>query len=228
MPALSATSSIASTARGVGVASQPSLGRDREELTAEVDVHDAERHNVWTVEFRKGVPFTPRGLQASQVVELNLSGQGLTDISGLEALPQLCTLVAKFNKLLALPDLSMNAALAYVNFDHNLLGASDEPLHLEQLGSLPKLERLSLAHNRIGTLAGLPPCKALQELCVAHNALNDLTALGVVLAAQPVLATLVVEGNPCLSRLPPRSASSAAQTPTLAADGTDPEAVQPD
>ena len=75
MPALSASSSLASTAHGVGVASQPSLGRDREELTAEVDVHDAERHNVWTVEFRKGVPFTPRGLQASQVVELNLSGQ---------------------------------------------------------------------------------------------------------------------------------------------------------
>jgi hypothetical protein len=62
---------------------------------------------------------------------------------------------------------------------------------------LPRLTDLSLFHNRIGTLAGLEGCSALQCLSLGENALDDL--LGSVLYVRKRVRTLEVltlEGNP--------------------------------
>ena len=126
----------------------------------------------------------------SHVVELNLSLQGLTQISGLEALPALRSLNAAFNKLE--DDLTFAtpcaATLHRLNVSHNGL------ISLRGAESLGALEVLKCSDNSITSLAPLARCRSLTTLWTFRNPLSrkrPVAATYAPLVALPLLTTLV-------------------------------------
>lgn len=100
---------------------------------------------------------------------LQLSGNGLKRISGLEGLP-----------------------LVRLELDRNDLA------ELDGLDGLTALRELSVAGNGVSLLSGLERCGALQALDASDNAVAAVRQVEQV-AALPALRSLCLKGNPCAS-----------------------------
>ncbi len=132
--------------------------------------------------------------QLRAVVDLDLTGQGLVTLEGIERLPCLKRLVVSRNSLATLSGLEHMVSLEEVIAKNNALVALRRewfaPLtrlrrvDLEQnglasltaLNGLPKLTYLAVSFNRL-TSATLPDVPALMEVYLAFNAIADLSPI---------------------------------------------------
>ena len=109
---------------------------------------------------------------ARHLRRLNLSGNALLKLTGLEHMPLLESLDVRRNRLVRL-DLQQNVRLLHLDASDNSLMA------IAGLGACHHLAHLSLARNCISRLEGLDAQRRLETLDVSHNAceiLGDLSA----------------------------------------------------
>ena len=98
---------------------------------------------------------------------LNLSGNALLRLSGLEHLPALESLNVSGNRLVRL-DVAQNVNLTHLDASHNSLMA------IAGLGGCIRLAHLSLANNCISNVEGLDAQRSLETLDLSHNACEAL------------------------------------------------------
>ena len=98
---------------------------------------------------------------------LNLSGNALLKLSGLEHLPALESLNVSGNRLVRL-DVAQNVNLTHLDASHNSLMA------IAGLGGCIRLAHLSLANNCISNVEGLDAQRSLETLDLSHNACEAL------------------------------------------------------
>ncbi|MEZ4451380.1 MAG: hypothetical protein R3B09_18010 [Nannocystaceae bacterium] len=132
---------------------------------------------------------TPEAL-ATDVVDLNLSHWGITDLGGLAHFVELETLVASVNEIAAITELSWMTKVKTLRIDYNAVSAADLPA----LGTLSSLRALDLSNNKIGdSITALPSLPSLVSLKIAGNGLTD--AAIAALAPFPALESLDVRCN---------------------------------
>ena len=100
---------------------------------------------------------------ARHLRRLNLSGNALLKLTGLEHMPLLESLDVRRNRLVRL-DLQQNVRLLHLDASDNSLMA------IAGLGACHHLAHLSLARNCISRLEGLDAQRRLETLDVSHNA----------------------------------------------------------
>ena len=98
---------------------------------------------------------------------LNLSGNALLKLSGLEHLPALESLNVSGNRLVRL-DVAQNVNLTHLDASRNSLMA------IAGLGGCIRLAHLSLANNCISNVEGLDAQRSLETLDLSHNACEAL------------------------------------------------------
>ena len=98
---------------------------------------------------------------------LNLSGNALLKLSGLEHLPALESLNVSGNRLVRL-DVAQNVNLTHLDASRNSLMA------IAGLGGCIRLAHLSLANNCISKVEGLDAQRSLETLDLSHNACEAL------------------------------------------------------
>ncbi|MFN4213566.1 CotH kinase family protein [Exiguobacterium sp.] len=117
------------------------------------------------------------------VTELNLSGYGLTDLTGIEYFDSLESLTLSENVLTTLPDLSMLSNLKTLDVSFNLL---------TKLPALPPgIEIINIEHNQLESLEPLEGLKLIR-LNARDNRIETLEPIG---AMQSTLTHLNVRGN---------------------------------
>ena len=116
-----------------------------------------------------GVPLTAAAL--ASVTTLDLSGAGISDLSGLEQARNLETLFLADNQII---DLSPLAGLVYLQ---SLSLGGNQITDLRPLAALVHLEFLSLADNRITDLWPLAELVGLEFLFIAGNQITDFSPL---------------------------------------------------
>ena len=98
---------------------------------------------------------------------LNLSGNALLKLSGLEHLPALESLNVSGNRLVRL-DVAQNVNLTHLDASRNSLMA------IAGLGGCIRLAHLSLANNCVSNVEGLDAQRSLETLDLSHNACEAL------------------------------------------------------
>lgn len=119
---------------------------------------------------------------------VDISANALTDISALNALPELCSLTVAGNQL-AKSTLSPRKYLQVADFSGNQLTTCDSGFEH------PMLAKLTLAQNKLETLADLTTEKlpALTQLDARENAIATVASL-----VLPTLTHLFLDGNKLL------------------------------
>lgn len=121
---------------------------------------------------------------------LNLHGNGLTCIDGLDRLPRLATLNLSSNSIARIDNLDSMGALTSLNL------ASNRLTDVHGLAGCSALTWLDLSYNELASLEGLSQLQGapLARLDVRHNALRALQSFS-VLAGLAALRQLRVAGN---------------------------------
>jgi hypothetical protein len=156
---------------------------------------------------------------------LDLSGNGLTSLAGLEGLVALRSLDVSRNALLCLRPLQCCPLLQQLRAGSNAIQQLPPDLHLPLLSSLaldanqirtlgplpglPHLRALNLQDNCISRLAPLTGCALLTSLALSFNALADPQHLA-CLSPLASLASLQISDNPLCSLEGHREAVQAA------------------
>jgi len=144
------------------------------------------------------VAVPPGGFPALEVLNLSYNGLTTAAVASLAEIPRLRQLDLSMNELSALPaDLSGFGALQSLNCEHNLLGSEATWL---ALGTAPVLRSLSLAHNKVDSLApsaSETSFSLLATLDLANNLIRREEALLPVLQ-MGALRALLIYGNPFL------------------------------
>ncbi|GLC77808.1 hypothetical protein PLESTB_000956100 [Pleodorina starrii] len=140
--------------------------------------------------------------------ELDVSGNRLTSLEGIQALPMLQTMRASSNEIAALPTLLCLPHLTSLDLGQNALTAFPEPegppagTSPAAIITLPALQRLVLQDNNIALLGPLGPMPHLTLLDLSFNRLDSLDALH-ALAHLSGLRKLHISNNPVTDRMPP-------------------------
>ena len=103
--------------------------------------------------------------EAEALTEINLSGLGITDLSGLEYFPNLKSLECSNNYIKTL-DLSNNTKLTSLSCDNNSLTSLD-------ISNCSALKTLNCSNNQLSSL-DISNYTALAELNCSHNQLSSL------------------------------------------------------
>lgn len=131
---------------------------------------------------------------AAAITVLNLHGNNVARIEGLNHLSRLARLNLSSNCIQGIENLQGLASLTSLNL------ASNRLRDLRGLAGLTSLVELNVSYNYITSLDGIAelhgPAARLKKLNVQHNALASLQALA-PLAGCLQLRSLLVGGNPC-------------------------------
>jgi internalin A len=106
-----------------------------------------------------------------QLTELNLSGNQLADIKGLEQLTQLTELNLGKNQLTKIKDLKHLTHLTKLDLSDNQLA------DIKGLEQLTQLTQLDLSDNRLADIKGLEQLNKLVELNLSGNQLVEITGV---------------------------------------------------
>lgn len=134
-----------------------------------------------------GVPLTKEKMQA--VSYINVSGKGISDITGLEFATNLRELDLSRNPITDLRPLANLMILEILN----LSDISPNTLNLDigPLTTLINLEALSLENSRVSDISPLAELKELRHLDLSNNQIEDFSPL----AGLTQLRTLRIRGN---------------------------------
>lgn len=102
---------------------------------------------------------------------VDIHGNGLSDLSALGSMPDLCNVNASANKLTKLLDFTAPRNLRSVDV------AQNEIAEIGDQTANRFLQRLVLDSNQIQVIAGLHNCKQLVELCISNNNLTTISGL---------------------------------------------------
>ena len=150
----------------------------------------------------------PTKEQAAKVTSLTCVGKGVTSLAGIEALPQLTSLVVSSNKISDLTPLE-NSKLT------TLTMAGNQVSDLTALGKVTTLTSLNLDNNPVESIRALAPLTGLQQLSLnqRRRGLPGLTSLDGVQQMKEL--TRLAVNNSRISDLGPLS--SLTKLDTLAA-----------
>lgn len=115
--------------------------------------------------------------------ELNLSGCGLSTLSGLEGLTTVRSLDLSVNSISDLTPLMGCTALERLHLQHNAVS------NFSVLGHLNGLVYLDLSHNSLADLTPISSCKKLEYLDVSTNLLAHLSGIEELTALQTLNAS---------------------------------------
>jgi len=155
----------------------PYLNAAIREALEELDIPEPERLAIYPLEIY------PSDLK--EIEELEVYGQGITDLTGLEQCTNLDTLRLKDNQI---SDISTLA---------NLIGLTDLSIGGNQISSVPplpnldSLTELNLSNNQISDISSLANLTGLTELYLGSNNISDISSL----ANLPELRYLYLEHN---------------------------------
>lgn len=143
----------------------------------------------------------------SKLIILDISANGLCDVSGVNRVPSLIELKLSSNKIITTPDfynlknlqildLSGNALYDYnptsimesvieLNLSSNALD------NLEFIDKFPSLEKLNVAMNPYNSLLGIEKCKTLESLDIRYTNITDV----MMLQSLPNFNTIYVNDN---------------------------------
>ncbi len=126
------------------------------------------------------------GLQhCVNLVELNLMGNEVSDLSPISELPRLSSLILLFNDISDLSPLEHLTTL-------EILGLGDNEItDISPIGGLTKLENLGLGSNMIADISALANLTELRALDLKGNEVSDIDPLGDLVA----LERLSLSGN---------------------------------
>ncbi|MBS0603672.1 MAG: leucine-rich repeat domain-containing protein, partial [Verrucomicrobia bacterium] len=110
--------------------------------------------------------------QLAQLQHLYLSNNQITDIPALESLTQLGTLYLSINRITDISALRKLALLQYLSLSYN------EITDISALESLTQLGTLYLSNNRISDISALGNLSGLIKLFLDNNRIADVSALG--------------------------------------------------
>jgi small GTP-binding protein len=127
----------------------------------------------------------PELFELTDLEELSLHNNQLTDVSGLSGLSALTTLYLNFNQLLDVSGLSGLSALTTLHLNFNQL------LDVSGLSGLSVLTTLDISRNQLTDISGLSGLNALTALVLNDNQLTDVSAL----SGLSVLTRLWLEDN---------------------------------
>ncbi|NOV00056.1 leucine-rich repeat domain-containing protein [Paenibacillus planticolens] len=122
---------------------------------------------------------------AVNLKSLNLSNNAIQDISRLRSLSKLETLIINGNQIAAVD------ALGSLTLLKSLWLMNNQISDVSAIGSLKQLEHLYLANNQISSLMGLGTLLQLQELNLALNRIKDISPIKTL----SMLQSLNLEGN---------------------------------
>ena len=121
--------------------------------------------------FIRTVPNTYQLNDRKEIIGLNLSGNNIIEIKGLENLTQLRTLYLSSNKINAIKGLENLTQLQTLYLSGNKI------TEIKGLESLTKLQELDLSVNQITQLKGLERLTKLQILYLASNQISEIKGL---------------------------------------------------
>jgi hypothetical protein len=105
--------------------------------------------------------------QLKQLRKLSLHSNQITDIKGLKQLTQLQKLSLHSNQIADIKDLEQLTQLQYLNLNHNQI------TDIKVLGQLTQLQYLNLNHNQITDIKVLEQLTQLQELWLFGNRFSE-------------------------------------------------------
>ncbi|CEL97089.1 unnamed protein product [Vitrella brassicaformis CCMP3155] len=124
---------------------------------------------------------------------LNLNGNRLTSVKGIESCSSIEELLVEQNRLEDLEPITSLACLRRLDAGSNRL--TDPPI---ALGNLTKLNQLSLEDNLIDSLDGFTAIESVIELYLSNNLVEDLRSLSVIKNLSKLII-LDLAGNPVVS-----------------------------
>lgn len=105
------------------------------------------------------------------LLELNLSGNAVSDLAAISSLTNLSKLDISGNSVTSLAPISSLTRLTYLDASANAITA------LGDLGSLATLNFLNLSSNKLTDVKAIANCTTLTELNISANSLTDISKL---------------------------------------------------
>jgi Leucine-rich repeat (LRR) protein len=105
--------------------------------------------------------------EGTTLIELQCSGNQLTELPDLRTCVSLKKLYCSYNQLTTLPDLRQCVSLEYLYCYGNLL------TELPDLSKCVSLQYLNCGNNQLTELPDLRPCVSLKDLDCSHNQLTE-------------------------------------------------------
>ncbi|TPX43408.1 hypothetical protein SeMB42_g04726 [Synchytrium endobioticum] len=190
------------------------IGANKSDTQIDQDAHLA-------LQLCKGISLDPIRLLA--IKELHLQDAEITTLEPFQHLLELCVLYASNNQITSVRPLDGLEKLRVLHLSHNKLG------RIEGIRSLPSLEELNIARQRTSALAFEPDSiealgntlrtlnargnhiascrvlsslRALEELELSENDIDDFNDFEILLAGISAITTINLSDNPIVKKMP--------------------------
>ena len=139
--------------------------------SAKIEIPDAKFKSWLLSQFDTNFDGEISVAEAEAVTVMPFSGQGISDITGIEAFKNMTELKCVGNKLTKIPDLSSLEKLVYIICNGNMLTS---------LPALPpNIERIRCQKNQINNISELTHLLKLTDLDISYNNLEEKDCLDI-------------------------------------------------